>query len=70
MVINGDKPFIDGRYRKRSFAERKLVEFIEMCWEHDSAKRVTIFDMITLLREAVQENEKLNQELQSEPEAE
>ncbi len=69
MVIEGKKPFIDERYKKRSFAERKLVEFIEMCWEYDSDKRITIFDLITLLREAVQENDKLHKKLQSQPES-
>lgn len=50
-------PFIDPRFRDRSFGESKLVDIIPLCWAHDPADRIDIFEVIRLLREAVKENE-------------
>jgi len=52
-VVAGSRAFIDERYRTRSFAERKLVEAIEKCWEYDPDKRINIFALIKFLRGAL-----------------
>lgn len=46
-----EKPFIDPRYRTRSYIESKLVEIIELCWEFDPFKRISIFEMVQRLRD-------------------
>jgi len=55
-VKAGKKAFIDPRYRTRSFAERKVAEAIDLCWEYEPDKRLDIGMLVKLLREAVQEN--------------
>jgi serine/threonine protein kinase len=57
-VIDGETPLIDPRYRGRSYAEGKLVEIIERCWEYYPDKRIDMFRVADFLREAVAENEK------------
>lgn len=44
-------------YQNRSFAERKLVELVEKCWEFDPNKRIDIFEVVRFLEEAIRENE-------------
>jgi hypothetical protein len=51
-IISGNHAYIDDRYRTRSFAEQKLVEAIEMCWEYNPDKRIDVFKLIRFLREA------------------
>jgi len=47
-------PFIDKRYKyNRTFAERSLVEAIELCLKHDPDERVSIFQLVEFLRNAV-----------------
>lgn len=57
-ITSAQKPYIDDRYRTRSYAERKLVEVMEKCWHFEPEKRITIFDAVKILREAVKENER------------
>jgi serine/threonine protein kinase len=57
-IIDGETPPIDPRYRGRSYAEGKLVEIIELCWEYDPDKRIDMFQVANFLREAVTENER------------
>jgi len=59
MVLAGKKPFIDARYREKTFAERKLAEIMELCWEYDPAKRIDSGTLVKLLRKAVEEDERL-----------
>jgi hypothetical protein len=49
--------FVSRVYRHRSHAEEKLVELLERCWEPDSSKRVDIFEIVRLLRDAIQGNQ-------------
>lgn len=42
-------------YTKRSFAEAKLVELLELCWEFDPSKRISIFEAVRFLRKAVKD---------------
>ncbi len=56
-VIAGIHPYVDPRYRERSLAERKLVELMEQCWIYNPDERISIFEAVTFLRDAVEENE-------------
>jgi hypothetical protein len=49
-VINGEKPYIDPRYRSRSFVEGKLVEIMELCWTYDADDRPDVFEIARRLR--------------------
>jgi serine/threonine protein kinase len=51
MVREGQKPFVDERYRRRSFIEARLVEVMEPCWEFEAPNRPSIFDIVKYLRE-------------------
>ncbi len=47
-------PFIDERYKyNRTFAERSLVKAIELCLKHDPDERVSVFQLVEFLRNAV-----------------
>lgn len=59
-LSEGQRAFIDDRYRNHSYGEGKLVELIERCWIEDPTKRVDIFDAVRFLREAVEENKKFH----------
>ena len=50
-VIKGKSPFIDERYRTRSYIEGRLVEIMERCLEFKPDKRATIFEVVEFLRE-------------------
>lgn len=52
-MINGTTAYVDPRYANRSVAERKLVELIERCWIYDVDERISIFDAVEFLRDAV-----------------
>jgi hypothetical protein len=45
----GIRPYLDERYRHRSFVERRLVQIMEECWEIDFEKRVSIFEVVRQL---------------------
>jgi GNAT superfamily N-acetyltransferase len=51
-VAKGVKAFVDPRWRNRTFAERTLCELIDRCWERDLDKRVDVFTLVRLLRNA------------------
>jgi serine/threonine protein kinase len=51
-VVNGKRPYIDPRYRSRSFAEGQLVEIMERCWTYDADERPDMFEIVRLLRAA------------------
>jgi len=59
IAKKGQLPYIDPRYRTRSFAEGKLVEIMERCWEYEPDNRADIFEVSDFLTEAVIENRKL-----------
>lgn len=53
-------PFIDERYKyNRTYAERSLVQAIELCLKHDPDERVSIFQLVQFLRNAVALNAEL-----------
>jgi hypothetical protein len=55
-LINGILPYLDHRYKERSYAEEKLVEIMEKCWLYDPDERISIFDAVEFLRQAVKDN--------------
>ena len=55
-MINGKLPYLDPRYKERSYAEKKLVELMEKCWLYDPDERISIFDAVEFLRQAVKDN--------------
>lgn len=62
-VIRGEVPYIDDRYRKRSYAEAALVHAIERCLVLDPDKRATVFELVEYLTTAVEENKKQTSQL-------
>lgn len=58
-LIGKELAYVDPRYAEKGFAESKLVEVMEKCWVYEPDKRIDIFEVVKLLREAVEENTKL-----------
>ena len=56
-LIDGELPYIDPRWKERSFAEGKLVELMERCWIYDPDERIGIFEAVEFLESAIEENE-------------
>ena len=56
LINNQTLAYVDERYRKRSYGERRLVEVMERCWVYDPEKRADIFEVVAMLRDAVREN--------------
>jgi hypothetical protein len=54
-LMNGEKAYIDPRYKERSLAESKLVYIIDLCHEFEPEKRPSIFEVVEFLREAMEE---------------
>lgn len=51
VAFEGELPYIDPRYRTRSYVEGRLVEIMEQCWPYNSTERVDIFTVLSHLRE-------------------
>jgi len=49
-------PFVDERYRERSFEEGKLIELMEECWAYKPSERCTAFEAVSFLRDVVKES--------------
>jgi serine/threonine protein kinase len=60
-LLQKERTYVDPRWRTKSFAEYKLVEIMEQTWEHDPEKRISIFEVVRFLREAMEENKKQTQ---------
>ena len=56
MLLNGQRPIIDPRYRTNSVGEAALVDIIERAWEHDVDKRISVFEIIPMLRKAIEDH--------------
>jgi len=55
-LVMGQMPYIDKRYRTRSYAEGALVKAIEMCHHREPEDRSDIFAIVKHLRDAVEVN--------------
>lgn len=51
-IKNGEKPFVDPRYKTRSYAEGKFVEVMEACWAFNPDDRPDLQSVITQLKAA------------------
>jgi Protein kinase domain len=56
LVTRGAKPFVDDRYRTRSFIEGELVKIMEECWRFQPEDRPNIFEIVQYLRETIQQS--------------
>jgi len=50
-AMAGELPYVDPRYRTRSYIEGRLVEIMERCYRHDPKERASVFEVIEFLRE-------------------
>jgi len=57
-LIDGELPYVDERYRTRSYGEGRLVEIMERCWVYEPEKRATIFEVVEFLRETLAEHKR------------
>lgn len=51
LAGGGQKPYIDPRYKTRSFIEGRLVEIMERCFEYEPENRASIFEVVAFLRD-------------------
>ena len=54
-VGDGEKAYIDPRYKERSLAEAKLIEIIDQCHEYYPEDRPSIFEVADMLWQALEE---------------
>jgi hypothetical protein len=50
-LMQGKRPFVDPRYRTRSYIEGRMVQIMEKCWEYKSENRVSAFEVVEFLRD-------------------
>ena len=55
LVASGERAYVDPRYKERSLAEAKLVEIIEKCHEYYEIDRLSIFEVVDFLWQALEE---------------
>ena len=60
QVLKGP-PYIDPRYRTRSFIEGRMVEIMDKCHQMNPQDRVSIFDVVQFLRETRDMHQKQQQ---------
>ena len=56
LVKKGNLPFFHPKWEEKSFAEAQLVGIIKDCFEYDPDKRMSIGELVSRLRLAVEEN--------------
>jgi len=67
LVGDGEKAYIDPRYKERSLAEAKLVEIINQCHEYYPEDRPSIFEVVDMLWQALEEvNEAMDKDKNNE----
>ena len=54
-IAMGEKAYIDPRFKERSLAEARLVEIIEKCHEYYEQDRPSIFEVVELLWQAIED---------------
>jgi serine/threonine protein kinase len=57
-LLAGVSPYIDPRFKDRSFIEGRLVDIMERCFRLQPLDRVNIFEVVRWLRETKQLHEK------------
>jgi hypothetical protein len=61
-ILRGERPYIDERFRNRSYIERKLVEIMERMWEEKGEDRPSIFEVVAFLTEVKTVHMKVSQQ--------
>lgn len=61
--LNHELPYVDPRYRSRSYIEGRLVEIMEKCWAYEPEDRASIFDVVIFLQETLRKHEAEQREL-------
>lgn len=51
ILTQRELPFVDDRYRQRSYIEMKLVELMEQAWAYRPEDRPSIFYMVKFLND-------------------
>jgi len=54
-MVDGETAFIHPKFRTRSYAEGRLVQIIEMCYEFDPDDRPEIFEVVRFLKDTVKQ---------------
>lgn len=54
-VKEGEKAYIDPRFKHRSLGEAKLSEIIDLCHTYNPQDRPSVFEVVEFLREALKE---------------
>lgn len=67
-VKAGEKPFVDPRYRTRSYAEGILVDIMEACWAYHAKDRPALQTVIVQLQAAADYMEEHKEEHSSKEE--
>lgn len=50
-IVGGIRPFVDERYKTRSFIEGELVKIMVSCWKHERSDRPPMSAVVSFLRE-------------------
>jgi hypothetical protein len=58
QVKNKETPYVNPKWKTRSFAEGVLVDLMKQCWAYEAERRIDIGQLVLRLREAVAEDEK------------
>jgi len=58
LSVEGIPPHVDVSIRGRSFAEASLANVMDKCFEYFPEKRISIFQVVSLLRDAIELNAK------------
>lgn len=54
-ILSNNTAYIDPRWKDHSMAEGKLADIIPLCWATAASERVSIFEIVELLRDALKE---------------
>ena len=53
----GKRTFLDPRYSQRSIGEQAMADIIIRAWEHDPSKRISVFEIVRLLKVAIEQQD-------------
>ena len=59
-LIGKKLPYVDPRWKDRSYEESKLVELLPKCWAYDPDERISIFDAVKFLRQAIADKPRIH----------
>uniref|UniRef100_A0A7S3PTU5 Protein kinase domain-containing protein n=1 Tax=Chaetoceros debilis TaxID=122233 RepID=A0A7S3PTU5_9STRA len=53
-ILDGEKPYLDPRYKGRDWIQDRLILIMERCWEFEPDERVDIFEIVSFLRHTLE----------------